>query len=372
MMKFIFFLILIAVAVFFLDDFMSLSISTMGNEITFSLAFLIGICFVGILLWKFMRKPFLWFKNWQAKKRQQKEQDKQHLLIEALINVLAHQDQKNKTLINKSINLWGKDSDVALVMNAIFNPDAKIFTRMTHLENLALAGFYGLYQEAFAQGNMDECAYLLNQVKEKYPDTPWILQGQYHICVWDKDWEQAKILLAKWQKATPLPESFLDQQRALIALNTGNVKEAFKLDPTNTDIVLAYLQKEPKKAIDILTKSWNLMPQWILFQKLLFEIKALPSAKQEKIILDFTRENPLDKLSLLAKAVFYMHIENWKMAEEMLTVYLESFPLTKPVAQMRAVIEQKQGHASQATAWLEKEKSALPCGYPCAEDFEEL
>ena len=50
MKKFIFFLIIIAVALFFLDDFMSLSVSAMGNEITFSLAFLIGIFFLLLFL----------------------------------------------------------------------------------------------------------------------------------------------------------------------------------------------------------------------------------------------------------------------------------------------------------------------------------
>lgn len=372
MKKFIFFLIIIAVALFFLDDFMSLSVSAMGNEITFSLAFLIGIFFLLLLAWHLIRKPFLWLKNWRLKKKQQQEQDKQTILINALINVLAHQEKENKIILNKSIKLWGKDSEIPLIIQGLFYPDSKIFTQMTHLEKLSLAGFYGLYQEAVQQGNMEECALLLNKVKEKYPDTPWILKGLYELAVWDKDWEEAKTLLKHWQKITPLSEEFLNQQQALIAFNTGHTKEAFHLDPTNPQIVLAYVQKEPKKAVAILQESWNLTPQWILFQKLLSVLKPLANSKKEKIILDFTDKNPMDKLSLLAKAVFYIQVENWQMAEEILNIYLESFPLTKPVAQMMAVINQKKQHTTEAEAWLKKERTALPASYPCLEDFEEL
>ena len=217
---------------------------------------------------------------------------------------------------------------------------------------------------------MEECATLLKQVSEKYPETPWILQGLFELALWNKDWDNASALLKRWQKVTVLSDDFIRKQRAFILFKTGKLKDAFYLDPSNADITLAYAKKESKKAIKILTTGWNTNPQWSLFQALLHVIKTLPVQKQEKIVLEFTAQSAHSKMSLLAKAVLYMRQENWASASEMLSLYLDAYPLTKPICQMMAVICHQEHHvASETESWLQKERVAVPALYPEEDDF---
>lgn len=357
-----FFLIIIGIifiAYLAIDESYNLSISAMGYEYTFSIA----VVFVALVLLFYLvhliKKPFIWFANYKTRKMQQNIQRKETFLTRVLTTVLDKNNEEASNVLSKRKKLFAKGSTEQLLFDALFAPKTSVFEQLKANKSTELAGIRGLYLEAKEKGDVATQDQLLEQGLAQYPNVLWLMQEQLELRLLQDDWNKALETLELLNKRKALSKADYIAKKSCILYKTAHLKEAFSLAPDNPIIAIAYAASDPKKAADILKKSWALTPCWETYESYKKLIKSENASKQMKLVEKFVSKNANSKLSLLA--VVDIAIENnlWGVAKEMLEVAMNSYTTTAQMALMMAVIERNGWHhESAAKEWEEKAMSA--------------
>ncbi len=356
-------------------DTWRMTLSTTDYEI--SVSFILFLTALVVLWWLLIqiKKPFGWwgqFRDWRQNKIRY---HKDEFLMKLLTILLSHQTDKSPALINEAQKLYGKESREVLLISALLNPQSDTFQQLNKSESTKLAGLYGLIQEAETKGDFDEISALLQQVPKNEENTPWVQKIKMSLALNRCDWEQALNLLESSKKH--LSKALYKSHRACLLLKLGRVKEAYHTMPTHPAIVLAYAKILPsKKAQKVLEKAWHVIPNWSIYQAYKTLINTLPENKRLKAILNLTRSTRDQRYSLLARADMDTDLRNWARAKENLEIYLQSYPLTRQVANMMANLERTAWHHEDiANEWerkaIESEDDSLWLCHECGHNVGE-
>lgn len=345
---------LIILVVLVLNDTCRITLST--SNYTISMSFILCIICLFVLLWFFslLKKPIEWWQQIQNHKARKRQQKVSEYLSEVLTAFLGHHAELNSKLIHKAKQLYGADSKEFLLVSALLQPQPDVFKSLnsTEADTTKLVGLYGLIQEAEATGNFEQMADLLQQVPKTLANTPWVQHTKMRLALNQNDWSEALRLL---NQAKPyLTKHKYRAQKACLLLKMGKIKEAYAADNTHPAVALAYAKFNPRKALKVLKKAWDVTPGWPIYQAFKNAVKTLPEKKQLKALLDLTRATRDNRASLLARADMDMDLQNWARAKENLEIYIRKYPLTRQVATMMATIERSGWHHEQAALGWER------------------
>lgn len=341
------------------DESYNVSVSTMGYEYSFSIV----VLFVGIVvlfyLIHFLKKPFRWLADWKARRYQKNILRKESFLTLVLTTALDQNNLAADAILSKKKSLFAKGSTESLLFDALFAPTPAIFEKLRQNKQTELAGIHGLFMDAKKKGDIDAQTQLLENGLTLYPDVLWLLKEQLDLQLLQDDFANALVSLEALNKRKAIDKAVYSSQKACILYKQGDLKEAFDLAPENPTIAISYATATPKKAEDVLKKSWNLTPCWDTYLAYHTLIKAEPAAKQMKLIDKFVSKNPQGKMALLAVTDMAISNNLWGVAKETLDIAIKSFPLNHQMATMMATIERKGWHHEFiAKEWDEKAGNA--------------
>lgn len=347
------------VAFLIMDESYNVSVSTMGFEYSFSIA----VLFLGVILFfyliHFLKKPLHWIADWKARRYQKNILRKESFLTLVLTTALDKNNLAANAILSKKKSLFTKDSVESLVFNALFAPTPSVFEKLRQNKQTELAGIRGLFLDAKQKGDIDAQTQLLENGLALYPDVLWLEQEQLELQLLQDDWTGALASLESLNKRKAIEKVVYRSQKACILYKQGDLKGAFELAPENPVIAIAYATAFPKKAEDVLKQSWNLTPCWDTYLAYHTLIKGDTAAKQMKLIDKFVAKNPHGKMALLAVADMAISNNLWGVAKEALDIAIKSFPLTRQMATMMAMIERKGWHHEFiAKEWDEKAGAA--------------
>lgn len=342
-----------------IDESYNVSVSTMGYEYSFSIV----VLFVGLIallyLIHFLKKPFRWLADYKARRYQKNILRKESFLTLVLTTALDQNNLSAGAILSKKKSLFAKDSTESLLFDALFNPTSAIFERLQQIKLTELAGIRGLFLDAKKKGDIDAQTQLLEKGIALYPDVLWLLKEQLELQLLQDDWAGALVSLEALNKRKAIEKPIYLSQKACILFKQNHLKEAFELAPENPTIAITYAMATPKKADDILKKSWNLAPCWDTYLAYHTLIKNETAAKQMKLIEKFVAKNAQAKLSLLAVTDMAIANNLWGVAKETLEIAIKSYTLTRQMALMMATLERKGWHHEFiAKEWEEKAATA--------------
>lgn len=341
------------------DESYNVSISSMGYEYSFSIV----VLFVGVIallyLIHFLKKPFRWLADYKARRYQKNILRKESFLTLVLTTALDQNNLAAEAILSKKKSLFAKGSTESLLFDALFAPTPTIFEQLRKNKSTELAGIHGLFMDAKKKGDIDIQTQLLENGLTLYPDVLWLLREHLELQLLQDDWAGALVSLEALNKRKAIDKAAYATQKACIFYKQAHLKEAFELVPENPTIAISYATATPKKADDILKKSWNLMPCWDTYLAYHTLIKNETAAKQMKLIDKFVAKNKSAKMSLLAVTDMAISNNLWGVAKETLEVALKSYTLTRQMALMMATVERKGWHHEFiAKEWEEKAASA--------------
>ncbi|MBR4927413.1 MAG: hypothetical protein IKY98_03700 [Alphaproteobacteria bacterium] len=346
---------IILIGFLIMDDSYNFSIQTMGYEYSFSIALLIIGLIILFYALHFIKTPVNWIKNYKNKRFQKNMLKKENFLTLVLTTVLDKNNVSEQTILLKEKKLFAKGSSEQLLFEALFNPSESVFERLKKNKATELAGLRGLYLSAKEKGDIDVQTQILETIAVSYPTVLWARKEALSLQLLQSDWNAALVTLEILNKQKGIASSFYTQTKACILYGLKHYKEAFTLYPNNPAFAWAYAATDPKKAEEILKKSWNLTPAWETYTRYYELIKSAPSAKQMKYIEKFVATQPDAKLSLLAIADTAMQNHLWGVAKEILQKAMNSFSPTRQMALMMADLERNGWHHEEAAKeWEEK------------------
>jgi len=354
MLKFLLIIVtLFAAMLFFSSEAWDVTIQVLGYEVHFSFAVALFFLVLFWFIWKILKKPFTWIKSFHGWRKNKLQQSKD-AFVSQLLNTLANADcEEYPSLLSSAKKLYGAQSQNYLLLQSILRPDPNLFTQMTKDPSTFLTGTRGLVDEAMNQGDIAQAAQLLGTLNAKQQTLPWVLQTKWEIALIQNDWQTALKLLDVRRKLYD-KETYLSY-RACLLMKLGQIQEAYRLNPNNSGIAVAYARAFPKKAIKTLIAAWNRQPTWDIYLAYAQATASLPAVKRMKAILKLIKKNPRSRWALLACADMAIQTQQWQRAKENIEVYLQSYPLTKQVAGMMARIERDgYHHEENARDWDQK------------------
>lgn len=333
-------------------------ISAFGFEISISALLVIGLLILIFYVLYLLKKPWHWIQNYRAKQTLKNAHQKTNFWQLILTTVLDQDNTNQARILKLKKTFCPKDTLDPLLVEALFHPTRDVFEELLKYPQTKLAGLRGLIQEAQVQGDFVVQEKLLTQAATEYSDVSWVFSELYNLQVLQNKPDEALKTLNLLLKRKWISNESYHQKKAEILFQLKQYKEAFALMPDNPMMALAYAQSEPKKAPDILSKSWALTPDWDVYEAYQKAIASMPLKKQGKLIEKFLFSNQAGGIYLIALADYSVKTGEWAKAKENLDVYLNAYPLTRQVALMMSKIEgDGYHHADKAKEWLDKAES---------------
>lgn len=332
-----------------------MTISAFGYEITLSTILLVVL--IGILLYllKLLKKPFIWLFGLKNKRATAHLVKKEAYLTFVLETLLDQNNESIAAILKQKKGMLQKKDIKHLLLTALFNPSKDIYEELLKQKETELAGIRGLYFLSKEEGNLKEAEKLLSKAEQNHSNVFWVLQESYEIAVLQRDWHQALILLEKLYKLKQIKKEDYTIQKSNLFFMLGRIQEAYQLDKKNPSFAIAYANQNPKNALTALTYSWNKEPSFEVYQAYMEHFKSLTPDKQIKAVQKLISKNKEFRISLIALADTAIRVEKWRLAKETLSAYLQSYPLTKNVADMMAKVSRFGWHHEQeAKEWERK------------------
>ena len=345
------------------DTFITLSF---GDYQFYLSLFTIAAAFFAILfVWKLLMFPFSLcnrYQKWQKQKKEQKRQDFLGSVLQAQVN---NNKEVYPLLAKRLPKALNRDESLYWTVLALLQPEEKVYQKLLTFPETTLGGIRGFLHIAEDQGNLEEIHNLLDSLTDSQKKVRWVQYSYLQLYIMENDWANALNTLEVLRKTMPKKEYI--SKKACLLLMLGEVENAYKLDPTQTAIVLAYAKATPKKALKILQKLWKEAPCWEIYTAYKEMLQSETPKVQKKDIKKLIGLNPGNRFSILAKADFALSESNYALANDILKEYLENYALTQQVALMFARIEREANNNEQnALAWEQRaseiqEKSGWAC-----------
>ena len=352
MIKIIMIVLLTFILAFFLEDSQyHIFVKALGYEYSFSLFLLFGIGVLFLYILHLAYRPLHWLSSLKHKKLLTQTTQKHDFLLQVLSSFLEQNTYQSMKLLKKATS----DSQIDLLTQALLNPNEKIFQKMLLSQETLLIGLKGLYFKAKEKQDWILCNQYIEKIKTNFQTLAWVFQEDFELQCILKNWDIASISLEKLRKNFDLPKEEYKEKKAFILQQQDYFKEAFELQPDNTQIALGYAKQNPKKAKTILEKNFSFNPSWeiyLAYKELITQEKPI---KQIKFISELTDKYPTHKITFLAKADIAVSCQLWGMAKGFLEEYLNYYDLTPQIALLMADAERYGwNHQEEAKKWEEK------------------
>ncbi len=356
MLKIILFLAAMFVAGYLIvQENWNITIMAFGYEITISTVLLIIIGIIFMYLISLIKKPFSWICRIKNKRTHNNLIKKEAYLTFVLQTLLDENNKSQQIILNKKKGLLKKNDVKHLLLQALFEPKPAVFEQLMNQKETELAGIRGLFLEAKKRGDVKEADKLLSKAIKTYPNVSWVSKNLFEIQMLQNDWKNAEQTLETLKKEHLISKEEYCVQKAGVLFKTDKLKEAYKIDPSNPAIAIAYAKKNPTKANTILIDAWKTTPCWEIYLAYKELYKNEPTGKQLKAVQKLVSKNPSFRISLIAVADTAIQAELWREAKENLEAYLKSYPLTKEVALMMATVSRDGWHHEpEAKEWEKK------------------
>lgn len=356
MLKIILFLITLFVTGYLIvNENWMVTLQGFGYEVTLSTVLLIILILIGVYLIQLIKKPFSWLFGFKNRRHTKHFIKKENYLTFVLKTVLDQNNLSVSQILKQKKTLLSKKDVRHLLLEALFIPTKETFTALSQHKETELAGLRGLYLDEKSKGNLKEAEKILSRISDTYSTVLWVIEENYEIQTLQNDWEPALLSLDQLFKLKQISKQDYLNQKASILYMQHKFKEAYLLNRTNPAFAIAYSKENPSYAKTILTTSWNKEPSWDVYLAYYELIKNLPQEKQIKAIQKLISKNREFRISMLALADISIKTENWRLAKETLESYLQSYPLTKNVANMMADVARHGWHHEQeAKEWEAK------------------
>ena len=356
MLKIILFMIsMFLIGFLIVQENWDMTITAFGYEITLSTVLLVVLIVIGIYLISLIKKPFSWIFGLKNKRETKHLVKKEAYLTFVLETLLDQNNESIANILKQKKGMLQKKDIKHLLLTALFNPTKQIYEELLKTKETELAGIRGLYFISKQEGNLKEAEKLLSKAEQTHPNVFWVLKESYELATIQRDWHQALILLEKLYKQKQIKKDDYSTQKACLFFALGRIKEAYQLDKANPAFAVAYAKENSKNAVSILTYSWNKEPSFDVYKSYMEHFKALPAEKQIKAVQKLISKNKEFRISLIALADTAIRLEKWRLAKETLSAYLQSYPLTKTVADMMADVSRHGWHHEQeAKEWERK------------------
>lgn len=326
-----------------------------GYEITLSAVLFIILLAICFYIVKLIKKPFNYLLGYK-KRRQSSHYEKKEAYLTFVLNTILDQNNESiKKILKQKEALFSKNDVRQLLINALFKPNKEVFEKLSKEKETELSGLRGLYFEAKQQGNLKECELILAKAERIFPQIHWVIQEGYTLAIIQNDWDKALYLLDECSKLKQISKEEYTNQKASLLFMKGQIKEAYQLDKICPAFAIAYAKENKESATNILITSWNKEPSWDVYEAYMDLFKTQSAEKQLKAVNKLIAKNKEFRISLIALADTAIKTEQWRLAKETLTAYLQSYPLTKKVAYMMADVSRKGWHHEQeAKEWEQK------------------
>lgn len=356
----VFLLSLFVIGFLIVHDNWMITISGFGYEATVSTV-LLGCSFVLLLyIIHLLKKPLVWFGLVQHKISASRYAKREAYLTKVLQFVLEDNPKEGKALLKQKKGIFDKNDVKGLMIQAILDPDKRVFEEMLKHGETELSGLRGLYCEALQTGDLRRQGKILHAASEKYADVSWVAEGQYLLAVKESIWADALAALENLRKEGFIAkDAYLDRKADLLMKN-NQPEEAFKLKPKNPLFALAAAEKQPEKSAEILTKSWKETPSKAVYEAYMLLYSKETPQKQMKHLKKLIAGNENSKEALMALADASTRLEMYLDAKEALDIYLAAYPLTKSAALLMAkIVREGWHHEEEAKEWEKKAVEAV-------------
>ncbi len=263
--------------------------------------------------------------------------------------------------------------------------DARLtFAALLEDKDAAFLGVRGLLQAALDMENYSKALELGHEALKLHPKQPWILKVVYDLEIKTRDWERAREILKRAEKAGAIDSDKACSDRVAMLLAEGDrnlqddkrqnafdkFKKANGIDgafvPAAARLARLYIQKgHRRKAVSTIEKAWKagphpeLVPLWIL---------AAPKSKNKhgdsksriKWLEHLRDLNPKSAEARIALAREAMDDELWGEARAHLSTAEELEPSKRVYLMMAELEEHLSGDEEAPLVWLDKADDAPP------------
>lgn len=296
---------------------------------------------------------------------------------------LSDDNALSQLLEAQSARLDGREMDASRAFIALMDNKASEFL-----------GIRGLLQSALDCGDQEGALELGHRALILHPKQDWILSIVYDLEIKARNWDNARKILYRAEKAGAIPVAKANSDRVAMLLAQAeqakaagqeevffrNLNKAYKVDPYFVPTVLRlarmYLARGKRKAaISIITKTWKHSPHaglvalWGEAYKPTKDNDLMARVRWFEKLLSLNPES-VEGLQSLASALIKEGL--WGEARK----YLEQAEAIRPnvnLYKMWAILEERATHDDEAVRmWLEKAADApRECVWICAETGRE-
>lgn len=313
----------------------------------------IGCIFAVLWVWHLLFLPLRLLGIFRTRRKKIIEQKRHDVLLTVLLALTNQEVENFPDLLKKSEKLFGQESYIYWMIRCLLLPDEDSYHQLVKFPQTTLGGIRGLFRSADTEGDLQQMRLLLDGLPEKKKKSPWALQANFQLALQENNFEEALGYLKK-MKSILTTEDFKHRYACCLYL-CDDVKDAYKTDPFNPAIVIAFAKLNPKKSAQAFQKLWTKFPSWPAYEAYKDLTATLENKKRQALIKDLVASNPHHRLSLLALADIYLTTLEPIQAKKYLDEYLQSYSLTKQVALMQARVERDAwNHEEEARNWEDK------------------
>jgi HemY protein len=263
------------------------------------------------------------------------------------------------------------------------------YTALLENKDTAFLGLRGLLSSALERGQNEEALVLARRALSTHPKQDWLLRLAYRLEIMLRDWEGAGRTLRRIEKQRAFPADTVKRDRQALLLQQASedfdnaqhrvgaerLKQAYRLDPAFVPAALAladhYIQTGQRRAaVKLIGRSWSLAPHPELAE-LWGRLAPAPRSGEPSIRVRWFEKlvalRPDSDESQLAAAGAAIEDRLWGEARQYLAM-AESIRVSRRLYALRARMEERLSHPSEARHWQDKAANApAEPGWVCRE-----
>ena len=249
---------------------------------------------------------------------------------------------------------------------------------MSDSDDAAIAGLRGLFEQAISDGDDDSAVRFGEKVRERQPDSEWVLLPLFELKVARDDWAGADDVLAEalWRKVVTAEigkrdRAFVLYERGISGLEQGDAdlaigyfREAHDLSPDFVPAATEYARLlgdagKKRRALRVLEQSWERNPHPSSAEAYLDTLQSDDPLERFKAVQKLVSGDAESTAALLLTAEFALKARLWGEARRQLKSLLQKNPCASVYRMMAELEELDDGNSDRATQWRNAESSAI-------------
>jgi HemY protein len=366
------------------------SVNWHGYIIRTTAAFLAAAVVVGAVVLSMAFRVWRWIKDgprfWRLRNKLAKMERGQEQITKGLIAIAAGDAAEAGHLAVSARKLLGVTAATRLLqaqaaqLAGDYGSAKEIFRALAADPQSAVLGYRGLIMSAVREGNWDEAARQMENLKRQQPNTPWLSLIQFELATRRQQWNVASEALARASAARLLEQPRAKRHQAALFVasseveaRNGNPEQALQLaekalkqapDWMPALIALAHKQlaaHHVRTATRTIEKAWARAPHpqlALLYQAAARGRNPLEAYKFMERLARINADHPASHLALAEAA---LSADLWGEARRHLIALATGKEATQSAYRLLARLERREsGNEQEAAKWLIKAAEALP------------